>query len=32
MTTSGSIGARLKNAATVDTTGQSLADALTPAP
>lgn len=32
MTTSGSIGARLKNAATVDTTGQSLADALSPAP
>lgn len=30
MTTSGSIGARLKNAATVDTTGQSLADALSP--
>ena len=32
MTTSGSIGARLKNAATIDTTGQALADALTPAP
>ena len=32
MTTAGSIGERLKNAATVDTTGQSLADALTPAP
>jgi hypothetical protein len=32
MTTSGSIGERLKNAATVHTTGQSLADALTPVP
>lgn len=32
MTTSGSIGARLKNAATVDTTGQALADALSPTP
>lgn len=32
MTTAGSIGERLKNAATVDTTGQSLADALSPAP
>lgn len=32
MTTSGSIGARLKNAATIDTTGQALADALSPAP
>jgi hypothetical protein len=32
MTTSGSIGARLKNAATLDSTGQQLADALSPAP
>lgn len=32
MSTSGSIGARLKNAATIDTTGQALADALSPAP
>jgi hypothetical protein len=30
MTTSGSIGARLKNAATLDSTGQQLADALSP--
>lgn len=30
MTTAGSIGERLKNAATVDTTGQALADALSP--
>jgi hypothetical protein len=32
MTTSGSIGARLKNAATLDSTGQQLADALSPVP
>lgn len=32
MTTSGSIGERLKNAATVETTGQALADALSPVP
>lgn len=32
MTTAGSIGARLKNAATIDTTGQALADALSPTP
>jgi len=31
MTTSGSIGARLKNAATLDSTGQQLAAALSPA-
>jgi hypothetical protein len=30
MTASGSIGARLKNAATLDSTGQQLADALSP--
>ena len=30
MTTSGSIGARLKNASTLDSTGQQLADALSP--
>jgi hypothetical protein len=30
MTTAGSIGARLKNAATLDSTGQQLADALSP--
>lgn len=30
MNTSGSIGARLKNAATLDSTGQQLADALSP--
>jgi fibronectin-binding autotransporter adhesin len=32
MTTAGSIGARLKNAATLDSTGQQLADALSPVP
>jgi hypothetical protein len=32
MTTSGSIGARLKNAATIESTGQQLADALSPVP
>ena len=32
MTTSGSIGARLKNAATLDSTGQQLVDALSPVP
>lgn len=32
MTTSGSIGARLKNASTLDSTGQQLADALSPVP
>jgi hypothetical protein len=32
MTTAGSIGARLKNSATLDSTGQQLADALSPVP
>jgi hypothetical protein len=30
MSTSGSIGVRLKNASTLDSTGQQLADALSP--